>query len=310
MAKSLLTLAVLMIALDASSSPCDRFRVTLLGTGTPRPIITRFGPSILVEAGAETLLFDVGRGSLQRLTQIGVPYAAITGVFLTHLHSDHVVGLPDLWLSGWLVSQRNVPLEVWGPVGTEEMVNHLREAYRYDLQIRVEDDKASPEGSRLIVKDIGEEVVLRRNGVIVTSFLVDHAPIKPAFGFRIDYCGHSVVLSGDTRKSANLIEHARGVDVLIHEVAAATADELQTSARARSVVAHHTIARDAAEVFSKARPGLAVYSHIVLRGNASEDDIMRETRAGYRGPVVMGKDLMTIDVVTRTVMKTRRRRAA
>ena len=310
MAKSLLTLAVLMIALDASSSPCDRFRVTLLGTGTPRPIITRFGPSILVEAGAETLLFDVGRGSLQRLTQIGVPYAAITGVFLTHLHSDHVVGLPDLWLSGWLVSQRNVPLEVWGPVGTEEMVNHLREAYRYDLQIRVEDDKASPEGSRLIVKDIGEEVVLRRNGVIVTSFLVDHAPIKPAFGFRIDYCGHSLVLSGDTRKSANLIEHARGVDVLIHEVAAATADELQTSARARSVVAHHTIAREAAEVFSKARPGLAVYSHIVLRGNASEADIMRETRAGYRGPVVMGKDLMTIDVVTRTVMKTPRRRAA
>jgi hypothetical protein len=120
-------LAVLLLSFGARAQTEDLFRVTLLGTGTPRPVMERFGPSILVEAGAEVLLFDAGRGSLQRLEQAGAPYARLTSVFLTHLHSDHVVGLPDLWLSGWLVSRRAVPLEVWGPAGTAEMVARLRE---------------------------------------------------------------------------------------------------------------------------------------------------------------------------------------
>lgn len=286
----------------------DTFRVTLLGTGTPRPTMNRFGPSILIEAGAEVLLFDVGRGSLQRLEEIGVPYSALTGVFLTHLHSDHVVGLPDLWLSGWLVSRRARPLQIWGPAGTTTMVERLGEAFVFDRHIRVADDKADPEGGRLIATDIDEQVVLTRGDVKVTAFRVDHDPVKPALGFRIDYRGHAVVLSGDTRKSQNLIEHARGVDVLVHEVAAATAKELEQSARSRSVLAHHTTAREAAEVFRDAAPGLAVYSHIVLRGGATEREVMDITKRIYRGAVVMGQDLTQIDVATRRV--TRRKRLA
>jgi ribonuclease Z len=117
MHRTIVALAVLLLSLSATAQTATpqtkgRFLVTLLGTGTPRPIMERFGPSILVEAGAEVLLFDAGRGSLQRLEQVGIPYARLTGVFLTHLHSDHVVGLPDLWLSGWLVSRHAAPLEV------------------------------------------------------------------------------------------------------------------------------------------------------------------------------------------------------
>ena len=299
--RAIATLAVLLLSFSATAQTTDRFRITLLGTGTPRPIMQRFGPSILVEAGPEVLLFDVGRGSLQRLEQVGVPYARLTGVFLTHLHSDHVVGLPDLWLSGWLVSRRTAPLEVWGPAGTEEMVARLREAYKFDLQIRVEDDHANPDGGRLLATDIEEGVVLSRNGVTVKAFLVDHSPVKPALGYRIDYRGHSAVLSGDTRKSGNLIKHAMGVDVLIHEVAAADKDELAKSSLTRSVLAHHTTAPEAAAVFRETAPKLAVYSHIVLRGAATSDDVLRETRRTYDGKVVMGSDLMTIDVFSQKV---------
>ena len=297
MHRTILALALLLLPFGAMAQTGGRFRITLLGTGTPRPIMERFGPSILVEAGSETLLFDAGRGSLQRLEQAGVPYAALTGLFLTHLHSDHVVGLPDLWLSGWLVSRRKVPLEVWGPAGTADMVARLREAYRFDLQIRVADDQANPEGGRLIAVDVDEQVVLNRNGVTVTAFHVDHAPVKPALGFRIDYRGHSAVLSGDTRKSDNLVKHARGVDVLIHEVAAASRSEFEKSALTRSILAHHTTPREAAAIFREAAPKLAVYSHIVLRGDATARDVMRETRQTYGGKLVMGTDLMTIDVI-------------
>jgi ribonuclease Z len=301
MHRTIVALAVLLLSFGARAQTKDLFRVTLLGTGTPRPVMERFGPSILVEAGAEVLLFDAGRGSLQRLEQAAVPYARLTSVFLTHLHSDHVVGLPDLWLSGWLVSRRAVPLEVWGPAGTAEMVARLRDAYKFDLQIRVEDDQANPEGGRLIATDVEERVVLSRNGVTVKAFLVDHSPVKPALGYRIDYRGHSVVLSGDTRKSENLIQHAKSVDVLIHEVAAADKAELVKSSLSRSVLAHHTTAPEAAAIFRETAPKLAVYSHIVLRGAATAEDVLRETRRTYEGRVVMGSDLMTIDVFSKEI---------
>ncbi|HEX6083872.1 MAG TPA: MBL fold metallo-hydrolase [Thermoanaerobaculia bacterium] len=300
MHRTIVILAVLLVSLGATAQTADRFRITLLGTGTPKPVMERFGPSILVEAGSEVLLFDAGRGSLQRLEQAGVPYARLTALFLTHLHSDHVVGLPDLWLSGWLVSRRATPLEVWGPAGTAEMVARLREAYEFDLQIRVEDDQANAEGGRLIATDVEEGVVVKRNGVTVKAFLVDHAPIEPALGYRIDYRGHSVVLSGDTRKSENLIKHAKGVDVLIHEVAASDKDDLARSSLSRSILAHHTTAAEAAAVFRETAPKLAVYSHIVLRGAASADDVLRDTRRTYDGKLVMGSDLMTIDVFSGT----------
>ena len=181
-------------------------RVTLLGTGCPPPVMNRFGPSTLVEAGDQKFLFDAGRGALQRLTQLNVRWGDVRGVFLTHLHSDHVVGFPDLWLTGWLIAPgRDVPLQVWGPRGTSRMMSHLKQAYEYDIRVRLYNDRAARDGVVLRVKDIVEGVVYDQGGVKVTAFEVDHARVKPAFGYRIDYAGRSVVLSGDTRVSENLI---------------------------------------------------------------------------------------------------------
>jgi ribonuclease Z len=121
------------------AAPVQTFKVTLLGTGSPQPRMDRFGPSILVEAGEKKLLFDCGRGATQRIEQIKIPFTQIDALFLTHLHSDHVVGIPDLWLTGW-ARGRQVPLQVWGPAGTKEMMAHLEEAYQFDIQIRQLDD--------------------------------------------------------------------------------------------------------------------------------------------------------------------------
>jgi ribonuclease Z len=271
--------------------------VTLLGTGCPPAVMSRFGPSTLVEAGEHKFVFDAGRGALQRLTELKVRWQDVQGVFLTHLHSDHVVGFPDLWLTGWLiVPGRNVPLQVWGPRGTAAMMSHLQQAYEYDVRIRIQNDGASPDGAALVVTEIGESVVYDNAGVKVTAFEVDHAPVTPAFGYRIDYAGRSVVLSGDTRVSENLIRHAQGVDILVHEVfAPATLQRAGVpAARAKRIVDYHTTPEQAGEVFARVKPKLAVYSHICMP-SATEQDLIPATRKTYAGPLELGEDLMVID---------------
>jgi ribonuclease Z len=295
---SVIGIALFVIVLVPAAAQGQAIRVTLLGTGAPPPVMHRFGPSTLVEAGEQKFLFDAGRGVLQRLRQVNVRWQDVHGVFLTHLHSDHVVGFPDLWLTGWLVAPgRHVPLQVWGPRGTKKMMSHLEQAYEYDIRIRLYDDRAAPDGVVLLAEDINEGVVYDKGGVKVTAFEVDHTPVKPAFGYRIDYAGRSVVLSGDTRVSENLIRHAQGVDVLVHEVAAP--DTFQRAGvppeRAKSVVAHHVTPEQAGDVFSRAKPKLAVYSHIVLP-IATEQDLIPQTRKTYAGPLELGEDLMAIDV--------------
>lgn len=152
--------------------------------------MNRFGPSTLVEAGDQKFVFDAGRGALQRLTQLGVHWQDVQGVFLTHLHSDHVVGFPDLWLTGWLIApERNVPLPIWGPSGTNTMMVHLEQAYQADISVRKKNDGVAPDGVKLLPHDIGEGVVYDRGGVKVTAFEVDHSPVESALGYRIDYAG-------------------------------------------------------------------------------------------------------------------------
>ena len=283
---------------QAGRPPGQHLTVTLLGTGCPPPVMNRFGPSILVEAGGQALLFDAGRGALQRLRALTVRWQDVQGLFLTHLHSDHLVGFPDLWLTGWTVPPgRKVPLHVWGPRGTRDMIAHLEQAFEFDIRIRVEDDRLPRDGAVLAAHEIDEGVVYDRDGLKVTAFEVDHAPVKPAFGYRIDYGGRSVVLSGDTRKSENLIRHAQGVDVLVHEVASPDALEREgvPAERARSVLAHHTTPEQAGEVFARTKPKLAVYSHIVAP-IATEEDLIPQTRKTYAGPLEVGEDLMVIEV--------------
>lgn len=301
MARCILAIRLVVLgflALVPAMAVGQDIKVTLLGTGAPPPIMDRFGPSILVEAGGQKFVFDAGRGALQRLTQLGVRWQDVDGVFLTHLHSDHVVGFPDLWLTGWLVGAgRNRPVHVWGPTGTQDMMAHLAEAYQFDIRIRADDDRAPRAGVNIIATDVGEGVVFEHEGLKITAFEVDHRPVVPAFGYRIDFGGRSVVLSGDTRVSENLIRHATGVDLLVHEVV--SPETFQRAGvrpeRARMVIEHHVTPAQAGEVFARTRPRLAVYSHIV-QPVATEQDLIPPTRTTYTGRVEVGEDLMVIEV--------------
>jgi ribonuclease Z len=279
-------------AVGAQAGTSNPLRVTLLGTGSPQLSLVRFGPSILVEAGDQHLVFDAGRGAAQRLAQLGVPFAEIDGVFLTHLHSDHVVGLPDLWLSGWVVGRRTTAWNVFGPPGTAAMVDHLTAAFAFDVGVRGGRD---PEGARLIAHEAAPGVIYERGGLRVTAFLVDHRPVAPAYGYRIEYGGHTAVLSGDTRFSTNLIESARGAELLVHEVVLAPPD-IAASAPYYGAFTAHTTPEQAAEVFGRVRPVLAVYSHVVVFGDRAEAEILQRTKALYAGTVVLGQDLMSVAV--------------
>lgn len=296
-ARKVIVIALFAIVFVPVIAQAQTIKVTLLGTGNPPPVMNRFGPSTLIEAGGEKLLFDAGRGAIQRLFQLKVPLKDVRALFLTHLHSDHVVGIPDLWLTGWLVGRAEVPFRVWGPVGTRSMMTHLEKAFEFDIRIRLYDDRPPPQGIVVQADDIVEGVVYERNGVRVTAFDVDHHPIKPALGYRIDYAGRSVVLSGDTRLSENLIRHAQGADVVIHEVAAP--ESLQRAGyapeRAKAIIDHHVTPEQAGEVFARVKPRLAVYSHIVLP-TATEQDLVPPTRKTYPGPLEVGEDLMVIEV--------------
>jgi ribonuclease Z len=249
-----------------------------------------------VEAGGKKFLFDAGRGAMQRLFQLKVPFSEIDGLFLTHLHSDHVIGIPDLWLTGWLGQAwggRDVPLGVRGPTGTRQMMSHLEQAFQFDIQIRTHYSK---DGVGVVADDFTGGVVYDEDGLRITAFEVDHGRVKPAFGYRIDFDGRSAVLSGDTCLNENVISFAQGVDLLVHEVAGTSAELLQTSNTARIVAGNHTSPEEAAEVFSRAKPKLAVYSHILQFGGVLLDDMVDSTRRGYSGPFEVGEDLMSIDV--------------
>lgn len=301
-------LVALAATLDAPSAMAAEplLKVTLLGTGSPRPAPDRNGPSTLVEAGGLKLLFDMGRGNTVSLFRAGVPLGSIDAHFVTHMHSDHINGLPDLYLTGWLgvpYANRTKPFLVYGPQGTQAMMRNLYAAFSEDRRIRFEDEHFPLSGLDIDAHDIGEGVVFERQGVKVSAFPVFHGEhIQPAYGYRIDYKGGSVILSGDTKYSKRVEMEATGADLLVHEVAAVSGDPQKVLDRYpayRAILDHHTDPQQAGALFAKARPKLAVYSHIVLPANpadgmpaATPDEIIAQTRRNYDGPLVVGADMM------------------
>ena len=280
--------------------------VVLIGTAAgPTAQPQRLGISTLVRAGSQTLLFDCGRALTTGLARLAIAPSALTRVFLTHLHSDHAVSLPELYLFAW-AQGRVVPLQVRGPEGTRAMVDHLQQAFAFDIHMRRDvDEKFSADGIRAAGTDLREGVVYQADGVTVTAFVVDHGPVAPAFGYRVDYRGRSVVLSGDTKPSDNLVKFARGADVVIHElgrwkqdpVLAGPADDVvpglgQTRRQLRTIAEHHTDGVEAGQVFARVQPKLAVFSHY----NANPAATLPLVRQHYAGAVEFGEDLMTIAI--------------
>jgi ribonuclease Z len=266
-------------------------QVILVGTGFPRPDPERAGPSAAVVVGDKVFVVDAGRGVVLRLAATEFKLKQVQAVFLTHLHSDHTSGLPDLFTSTWIFG-RKTPLELFGPKGTKGVARTLLEYFKEDIHIRRDLTEMQPaEGAKINTHEIREGVVYQDSDVTITAFEVDHRPVVPAFGYRFDSRGKSIVISGDTRPSENLIRHAKGVDVLVHEVYLPEFfDEKDTPEVAARLKRYHTSAEEVGEVAQKACVKLLVLTHIIP-GN--EDEVILErVRKKFSGKVVAGKDLM------------------
>jgi ribonuclease Z len=293
-----------------SSGGEPNMQVILLGTASgPNFNAQRLGISTLVVAGPEKLLFDAGRSLTTGMTRLAVNPVDVTKIFLTHLHSDHVISLPELLLFPW-PQGRKTPLEVWGPTGTRSMMQKLQEAFASDIRNRRH--LLPADGVNVVATDIREGVVYESNGVKVTAFLVDHSK-APAFGYRVDFRGHSVAISGDTKPSENLVKFASGVDLLIHEVnrwkqdpiLTGPPDELlpnsrQTRRQAMYIAEDHTDGAEAGKVFDRVKPKLAIFSHY---GGLDPQATLALVRQNYSGPVEFGEDLMTIEIASQVSVR-------
>jgi len=238
--------------------------------------------------------------------QMGVSLSGLDATFLTHFHHDHLIGLDDVWMTGWIpppFGRRSQPMEIWGPTGTANLLSSLEKAFELNTSTRIPDELLVPEGIVLIAHEFDEDgVVYEKDGVKVTAFAVDHGElIKPAYGFRVDYDGRSVVISGDTRFDRNLIAAAKGADLIIHEVALASEELLASSEQFQRIVAHHTTPEEAGIVFAEVNPKLAVYTHFVILSGptipeAPLSTLIPRTQTNYDGPLVVGEDLMSFDI--------------
>ena len=286
-------------------TPRSDFVVTLLGTGTPVPKPDRFGPSTLVEAGDLKFLIDAGRGAAIRLFQLDIPMGQIDVQFLTHYHSDHTSGVPDVWLTGWLESHfgtRTAPYRVIGPTGAQRLMSNLEKAYADDITIRMADERLARSGISTEVTEFDRDgVVYEKDGVRVIAFEVDHGDvIKPCYGYRFEYRGRTAVFSSDTRYNENVIKYGAGADLLVHEVGMAR-PELMKQPYIQRIIAHHTLPRDAGRVFAQTRPRLAAYTHLVLLASRdvpppTVEELIAETRQTYDGPLEVGEDLMSFEI--------------
>ncbi len=286
--------AFLTLTLSALAQ-AEYLEVTLLGTGTPRPSIKRFGPATVITAGGKHFLFDSGRGISIRLKQANIPIQQIDHAFLTHLHSDHVNGFADFWLTSW-IWQRKQPLHVYGPRGTKAFAKHMVTAHAQDIDFRTKNTGLKESAVQLEADEVSDgKVVYDQNGVRVIAFLVDHKVVKPAFGYRLEYGDRAVIISGDTTYSSNLIKYAKGADVLVHEIAASTRHLLDKNKKLQKIISYHTTPEQAAKVFNETKPRLAVYNHVLLLG-IKDEAVMKRTREAYKGKVIMGHDLMRIEV--------------
>lgn len=274
-----------------------RTQIVLLGTGTPNADPDRSGPAVAIVVNGESYLVDCGAGVVRRAAaaaqQSGIDALAapnLSRVFITHLHSDHTLGLADLIFTPWVLG-REVPLEVYGPTGIRAMANHIIEAYQQDIAVRTGGlEPANEQGYKVNVHEIEAGTVYRDKNVTVKAFSVRHGSWDHAFGFRFETADRTIVLSGDTAPCSGLLAGAEGCDVLIHEVYSEAGFRRRTPQWQRYHAAFHTSTRELADIATKVRPDLLILYHQLFWGT-TEEDLLGEVRQSYGGRVVSGNDL-------------------
>ena len=283
------------VNLQGGCMPQGNSKLVLLGTGTPNAEPTRSGPSVAVAVGDRPYLFDFGPGVVRQAAaafEKGLRALApprLTRAFLTHLHSDHTIGYPDLILTPWTLGRRE-PLAVFGPPGLRAMTDGILSAYREDIRERLEGlEPANEAGCQVDVTEIEPGLVYRDEHIEIEAFAVHHGS-WPAFGYRVTAPDRVFVISGDTAPFPDWERVYAGCDVLVHEVGSAVGLVERTAEWQAYHHAFHTTTEQLADVASIAKPRLLVLTHALTHG-VSEEDLLAEVREGYNGSVLLGRDL-------------------
>lgn len=302
---------------DITTTLPDGLHVGLCGSGSPLPDPTRAGPCSVVVAGRHVFIVDIGDGAARNLPRMGVPAGRVEALFLTHFHSDHIDGMGNLFLQRWSGATAKSPLPVYGPTGVEQVVAGFNAAYALDDGYRTAHHTAAimpPGGAGGAARPFapppgGSAVVYAADGLTVTAFNVNHAPATPSVGYRFDYKGRSAVLSGDTAPSTQLVQTARGTDLLVHEALqprlvrvlteALVAKHIDTVAQiTRDILNYHTTPEQAAEEAKAAGVRYLLLNHVVPPVPIAFMDaaFLGDARAHFSGPVTIGKDGMLISM--------------
>jgi ribonuclease BN (tRNA processing enzyme) len=278
-------------------------KVVLLGTGNPNPDPEHSGCSVAIIANDTPYIVDFGPGLIRKAAEMSPRYGGdiealsprkLKRAFLTHLHSDHTTGYPDLILTPWVMG-RDEPLQVYGPEGLKNMTENLLEAYEADIKYRLYGlEPANDQGWRVIAKEIKEGLVYEDDNVKVEAFLVSHGSWPNAYGYRFTTPDKVIVISGDTAPSENLIKYAKGADILLHEVYYKKGFDNKDEFWKKYHSKNHTSTFELAEIANEVKPGKFVLYHILFWG-AEDQDLTDEIKSKYDGKVLVGSDLMVID---------------
>jgi ribonuclease BN (tRNA processing enzyme) len=268
-------------------------RAILLGSGNPNPEPDRMGPSVAIVSGDRVYVVDAGIGCVRRAVQAGIDMSQLTRAFITHLHSDHTIGLPDLILTP-AITGRLVPFQIFGPPGIHDMVAYLLKAYGQDIEMRVHGAEPSvPKAYEVMAKDIHPGEVYKDETVRVIAFPVHHGAWKYAYGYRFEAKDKTIVVSGDTTYSESLIKAAANCDILIHEVYSREGWTHRTPEWQRYHAAFHTNGPDVGKLAAIVKPRKLVLYHQLPMGQPPEQ-VLKEVRSAYGGEVIYGTDLTVV----------------
>jgi ribonuclease BN (tRNA processing enzyme) len=276
--------------------------IVMLGTGTPAPDPQRQGPSLAIVAGGQAYVIDAGVGVMRRVAgafREGIAQMRpdrIGIAFLTHLHSDHTMGLPDLIFTPWIYG-RSQPLALYGPAGTKAMAADLLQAYAQDIDIRIHGlEHANSTGYRVQAHDIEPGLVYQDTNVKITAFAVQHGSWKEALGYRFDTMGKSIVISGDTRPSENVVKACDGCDVLIHEAYSGLASPTKAKSKQWQdyLAAFHTSADQLGQLATRARAKMVVLTHAMPFSDSGGGELVSQVKQHYQGAVIWPRDLDVI----------------